>query len=97
MKKNCLLLCLLCLSLITYSQTRQVTGLVSKSNSSDTLTAVSVTVKGTNIATSTNAEGRYTINVPARNNLVLVFSSVGFKAQEVKIGTNSVVDVSLVE
>lgn len=97
MKKNLFLLCLICVSLITYSQTRQVTGLVTKLNSSDTLTAVSVTVKGTNIATSTNAEGRYTINVPARNNLVLVFSSVGFKAQEINAGANSVVNVSLVE
>jgi len=35
--------------------------------------------------------------VPARNNLVLVFSSVGFKTQEVNTGTNAEVDVSLVE
>lgn len=97
MKNKFLLFCLLCFSLITYSQTRQVTGLVTKLNSSDTLTAVSVTVKGASTATSTNAEGRYTINVPARNNVVLVFSSVGFRSQEVNIGTNAVVDVSLVE
>jgi len=52
MKKYCLLLCLLCFSIITYSQTRRITGLVTKLNSYDTLTAVSVTVKGTSTATS---------------------------------------------
>ena len=86
---------LLCCTSMAFSQTRQVTGSVTKQNSTDDLSGTSVTVKGTTTATSTNADGEFTIPVPDRNNVVLVFTSVGFRSQEVTIGARSVINVSL--
>jgi TonB-linked SusC/RagA family outer membrane protein len=90
------MLTLLCVS-FAWSQSRQVSGRVVKENSTEALAGVSVSVKGTKSGTSTNNEGRFTLNVPNENNSVLVFSSVGYKAKEVTIGTNTTLEVSLAE
>jgi TonB-linked SusC/RagA family outer membrane protein len=58
------------------------------------LYGVTVTVKGTNVASVTDADGNYTINMPAKAD-VLVFSSVGYELYEVNSKGNNVVDVVL--
>src|SRR5688500_1761781 len=78
---------------IGWAQTRQVSGQVKKENSTENLSGVTVSVKGTNTSTLTNSEGRYSLAVPQNKDVILVFSYVGLKRQEVKVGTNSVVDV----
>ena len=60
-------------SVAAYSQ--NVTGTVSDETGKG-LSGVTVTVKGSSVATTTDASGRYTVRAPA--NAVLVFSSVGF-------------------
>ena len=57
------------------------------------LPGVSVSVKGTNKGTSTDATGNYSID--ATKGEILVFSSIGFQKKEVKIGGESILDVSL--
>ncbi|MDQ3847165.1 MAG: TonB-dependent receptor plug domain-containing protein, partial [Bacteroidota bacterium] len=89
-----LVFCLLCG--FAWSQTRQVSGRVTKDTSTTGLAGVSVSVKGTKIATSTNNQGGYTISVPQGNN-TLVFSSVGLRSQEVDISGKTTVDVTLTE
>lgn len=51
-------------------------------------------VKGTIVATTTDAEGAYSIILPEEYDL-LVFSSVGFVPEERPIGSSSVIDVEL--
>ena len=51
--------------------------------SGEGLPGVTVLVKGTNIGTSTSADGSFSLSVP--ENSVLVFSSVGFVRQEVPV------------
>jgi len=58
------------------------------------LPGVNVLVKGTNVGTATNADGRYTIDAPA--GATLVFSYVGYTSQEVLVGDRATVDVALV-
>src|ERR1700741_331514 len=67
----------LSISLIGFSQARTVTGRVTDSETKTGMGGVSVTVKGTNVATQTQNDGSYSISVPegARN---LVFSFVGY-------------------
>ena len=48
------------------------------------LIGVTVTVKGTSVATSTDTDGKYSINVPA-GKTSLVFSTVGYESSEVVI------------
>jgi TonB-linked outer membrane protein, SusC/RagA family len=57
------------------------------------LAGVTVQVKGTVFATQTDADGKYTIKVPA--NGTLVFSSVGFATYEVPVNNRTVIDVQL--
>ncbi|HEX8356411.1 MAG TPA: SusC/RagA family TonB-linked outer membrane protein, partial [Segetibacter sp.] len=60
----------------------------------DPLTSVSVTVKGTNIGTSSDVKGTYSISAPDKG--VLVFSSVGFVAQEISYSSgNTTINVTL--
>lgn len=61
------------------------------------LPGVSIIVKGTQIGTSTDAAGNYSINVNEASKPVLVFSYIGHETQEVVVGNQSVIDVLLVE
>ena len=57
------------------------------------LAGVTVQLKGTVFATQTDADGKYTIKVPA--NGTLVFTSVGFATYEVPVNNRTVIDVQL--
>jgi TonB-dependent starch-binding outer membrane protein SusC len=73
-----------------------VGGKVTASADGGELPGVNVLVKGTNIGTVTDIEGRYSINVPEPND-TLMFSSIGFAIQEVPVRGRSTVDVALME
>jgi TonB-linked SusC/RagA family outer membrane protein len=77
-------------SLKSFAQT--VTGKVTDAEGKS-LSNVSVTIKGTNTGTSTDASGQYSINAGAR--AVLIFSSVGFATLEVGVSNRSAVNVVL--
>jgi len=49
---------------------------------------VNVLVKGTTNGTTTDADGRYSLDVDGENS-VLVFSFIGFVTQEVQVGTQT--------
>src|SRR5690348_1584591 len=58
-----------------------VTGTVTSSDDHATLPGVNVIVKGSNIGTTTDADGKYSLQVPD-GNATLVFSFIGFMPQE---------------
>jgi TonB-linked SusC/RagA family outer membrane protein len=60
-----------------------VTGRVSDEQGNG-LQSITVTVKGTSVATQTNIDGLFTIDVPSRTS-TLVFSGIGFSNKEVKL------------
>ncbi len=76
------------------TQERIVTGRVLSADDNGALPGVTVTVKGTNRGTTTDADGRYRIPVTT-GNVVLVFSSVGFRAEEVTVGNKSTIDLRM--
>jgi TonB-dependent starch-binding outer membrane protein SusC len=55
---------------------------------------VNILVKGTTQGTTTDADGNYSLNVPA--NSTLVFSFIGYVVQEIPVGSQTVIDVLLV-
>lgn len=96
-----LLICLCALPALlainVYAQTssaarKQVAGKVTDENGNP-LSGVTVTVKGSRIATQTNADGNYTINAPA--NATLIFSSVSFATLESDAKGKNTVDATL--
>jgi TonB-linked SusC/RagA family outer membrane protein len=60
------------------------------------LPGVSVVLKGTQKGTTTDKEGAFELDIPAENGAVLVFSFVGYKAQEAAVGTQSSISVVMV-
>ena len=85
-----ILLSLLLLSSFSFGQT--VTGTVSEGGSK-ALTGVTVTVKGKNVVTTTDAGGRFTINAAGTD--TLTFTSVGYLSKEVAINNRSSLTVAL--
>lgn len=59
----------------------------------DVLVGVSVLVKGTKSGTQTDADGNYTIQAPSTG--TLVFTYIGFDAQEVKVNPSGVINVKM--
>ncbi len=74
------------------AQEKTITGTVTSAEDGSTLPGVSVVVKGSTIGTITDANGHYTLKVPA-DAQVLVFSFVGMATKEVEIGDKTVIDV----
>ncbi len=61
------------------------------------LPGVTVMIKGISLGTATNSDGEYRLEIPGRNDPVLIFSFVGMRTQEVVVGSKTRVDVQLVE
>lgn len=60
------------------------------------LPGATVLIKGTSRGTATNLNGYYTIRIPDPAN-VLAFSSLGFESQEITVGNQATINVSLKE
>ncbi|GAA4325541.1 TonB-dependent receptor [Flaviaesturariibacter amylovorans] len=75
------------------AQEQRVTGRVIGANN-EPVSGATVSVKGTSVATTTDAQGNYTITVP-RSNSVLRVSHVGMEAQELSVGGQSTVNVTM--
>jgi len=88
------LLLFVCLLQQVVAQSREISGRVTERASGQGLPGVTVLVKGTTIGVSTNADGGYTIGVPATAS-VLTFSSIGYLAVEQPIGSAAKINVSL--
>lgn len=96
MKRLCVFLaCLVLVGInLVQAQTVRITGTVKSSEDGMPIPGVSVIVKGTTTGAATNIDGKYELNVAA-DAQTLVFSSVGFKSQEVEIGGRSLIDITL--
>jgi TonB-linked SusC/RagA family outer membrane protein len=90
-----LLMLLLSFCWLSISAQNRITGTVNDNNSSSGIPGVSILVKGTKTGTTTDAQGKFTINAPA--NGTLVFSLVGYASKEIAIGNQSVINVSMTE
>jgi TonB-linked SusC/RagA family outer membrane protein len=69
-----------------------ITGTV-KSQTGETLPGINVVIKNTTKGTSTDANGKFTLDAPT--NAVLVFSGIGFATQEVPVNGRSRLDITL--
>lgn len=95
--KAILLMCLLVLGIMftqnSSAQTLTVKGQVIDASSSESIPGVTVLIKGTAKGTLTDADGKYSIQVATGQ--TLVFSFVGYKPQQIEVGTASQINVKL--
>ncbi|WP_256011237.1 SusC/RagA family TonB-linked outer membrane protein [Desertivirga xinjiangensis] len=77
------------------AQDRIITGKVTAANNLESLPGVSISKKGTNQSTSTDAEGNYRIS--ASDTDILVFTYIGFSVKEVPVSSaeSNVLNISL--
>ena len=61
------------------------------------LPGVTVIIKGTSTGVATNADGMYEIVVPTSSETVLQFSCIGMKSEEVKVGKEKTINVTMSE
>lgn len=80
----------------TVAQKFKVSGTVISSEDNQPLPGVNVVVEGTTIGTTTDINGKYSLEVD-NPNVNLVFSYVGFVNEVVAINSRSVVDIVLVQ
>lgn len=81
------------ISLPGYSQMRKITGKVSGMDDGLPLPGVTIKVKGTSEATSTNIDGVYSIN--AAQGSTLIFSFIGYDQKEMVVPASGALDVAL--
>ncbi|GAB4023644.1 SusC/RagA family TonB-linked outer membrane protein [Spirosoma koreense] len=78
---------------LAHAQDRTVTGKVTTAEDGNALPGANVQIKGSTKGTNTDAQGNYSINVPA--NTSLIFSFIGVESQEIAVGSQTTINVSL--
>jgi TonB-linked SusC/RagA family outer membrane protein len=94
LKKFYLTTFLLCITFIlAFAQTKKISGTVKDASTNEGIPGASVFVKGTNTGTVTDANGAYSIE--AGEGAILIIESVGFAKQEVAVGSNNILNITL--
>lgn len=93
-RKHLLLYILLCLSVVSYAQNIQLTGLVTDA-ANEPVIGASVVEKGTTNGVITDFDGNFTLSVPAKATLII--SYVGYASQEIPVNGRSNIKVILKE
>ena len=90
----------LCVSLSVWhsalAQSLALSGRVSAGSAREALPGVNVSVEGTTIGTTTDADGRYRLNLPS-GSATVVFSYIGYAPQRIAINGRTQVDVTMEE
>lgn len=77
-----------------FLQATRITGKVVSATDKEPIPGVNILIKGTNLGSMTDAEGRYSLEVTTQE-AVLVFSAIGFDAQEIVVGGRTTIDITL--
>lgn len=79
---------------VVFSQQRTIQGVVTSENSGP-LPGVNILIKGTTNGTTTDNGGGY--NLQTSEGDVLVFSFIGYQVQEVTVGSQTTIDITMTE
>ncbi|MEO8471077.1 MAG: TonB-dependent receptor [Chryseolinea sp.] len=78
---------------VAWSQTKTVTGTITSAEDKSGIPGVNVIEKGTSNGTVTDADGSYTVSV--KDGATLTFTFVGFKSQDVVVGSQTNITITL--
>jgi TonB-linked SusC/RagA family outer membrane protein len=96
--KKVLLLCSMLVLLIGFAnaqQTKQITGKVTDKTTKESIPGAAVTLKGTNSTVSTDDKGEFKISVPTTGTVVLQAKFLGYKLQEITVGSSIRINFTL--
>lgn len=80
---------------ILAQEVQSVSGTVTDANTSEPLPGVTVLIKGSTQGTITDLDGNFIIQASSSD--VLEFSYIGYLNEQVPVGTNTVIDISMVQ
>jgi hypothetical protein len=94
MKRFLLLSVVICSFLATsvMAQEKTISGRVTAEETGAPIPGVNVILKGTTVGTVSDIDGNYKLNVPAEGG-ILVYSFIGLATEEVRIGSQTVIDM----
>lgn len=75
-------------------QSRQIQGIVTSATDGNPLPGVTVILKGTNIGTTTEANGKYSLTINKNSN-TLRFSFLGYITKDIPIGSRTIINATL--
>ncbi|AGA78857.1 SusC/RagA family TonB-linked outer membrane protein [Echinicola vietnamensis] len=78
----------------THAMEKVITGTVVSSEDNSPLPGVSILLKGSGTGTVTDIDGKFTLEVPDEG-AVLIFSSIGFVKQEVSVGDQTNLNITM--
>ncbi len=81
-------------SSVLMAQNRTISGRITDAKTGETLIGASVHIKGTTLGASTDANGKFSLNISG-NNVVLLINSVGYIKQEINVGNQAQINVKL--
>jgi len=84
----------LCMAIVVHAQETTITGTITSAEDQSSLPGVNVIVKGTSTGTVTDVDGKYSLAVPGAES-VLVFSSVGYVQEEIIVGSQTVINITM--
>jgi len=93
--RSMLVLLLSFVALSSFAQERTITGVITD-ESGGTLPGVNVIIKGTTTGTVSDLDGKFSIKVPG-NEATLSLSFVGYTGQEIQVGNQTIINVTLKE
>jgi TonB-linked SusC/RagA family outer membrane protein len=79
---------------VTQAQVRTIQGVVTASDTKETLPGATVMIKGTTIGAVTDIDGKYSIKVSSQKD-TLVFSYMGYYTRVIEVGNETVINVLL--
>lgn len=85
----------LCISSAWAQVTQTYNGVVIDAASSEPLIGVNITQEGTNTGTITDIDGKF--NIRAIKGKILHISYIGYESQEIVLGTNTILRITLKE
>ncbi len=88
MKKTLLLIAFVVTTFALFAQTKTITGKITDATTKEPLVGATVLVKGTQTGTATDAEGKFTLQVPATAKTISV-SYVGFVARDFSVNNTN--------
>ncbi|MDR3678413.1 MAG: TonB-dependent receptor [Flavipsychrobacter sp.] len=95
MKKILLTIYLLLVTLVTFAQTRQLSGIVQTAEKSEVLTGVVIHVKGSSAGTVTDIDGKFVIDIPDDDKTILVLNYIGYQQNEFAVGAQKNVIIQM--
>ncbi|HEY4785466.1 MAG TPA: carboxypeptidase-like regulatory domain-containing protein, partial [Bacteroidales bacterium] len=79
---------------VELQQQQKVSGVVTDAGTGEPLIGVTVIVEGTKLGTITDAKGKYTLDIPSTN-AVIIFSYLGYLTQQIAVAGQSNIDVKM--